>query len=271
MWERRGRREGCKVGRTHQKARLTIAELFEHGQPDHAKKVCVHRRREESPVCLLLRWPMPPVCSLTVSDSPNSEHSQHSIGWQRRQSLADADTPEFTGITPNDDHHHDNNMIWLLDIPQPSASSTVTLLGEGETTTRPLSLSLFLLRKLTTDNTTHKKRVTTQRNNTNPFNSREDNGKKRKREKNCCWCSRLGGRLRANGYRRYRTRLTSTSTPTNLDGIAAPALFNNTIGLQVLDLSVREPTPPMYSVLCFVCACPSSFALLQLHFVCACV
>lgn len=37
VWERRrGRRGGWKVGRTHQKARLTIAELFEHGQPDHA-------------------------------------------------------------------------------------------------------------------------------------------------------------------------------------------------------------------------------------------
>lgn len=53
--------------------------------------------------------------------------------------------------------------------------------------------------------------------------------------------SRLGGRPRAKGYRRYRTRLTSTSTPTNLDGIAAPALFNKTNGPEVLDLSVREP------------------------------
>ena len=127
-------------------------------------------------------------------------------------------------------------------------------LGRGETTTRPLSLTLFLP-NLTTDNTTHKNSHNAKKQHQSiQFKRRQSKKKKSKREKNCCWCSRLGGRLRANGYRRYRTRLTSTSTPTNLDGIVAPALFNNTIGLQVVDLSVREPTPPMYSVLCFVCA-----------------
>lgn len=51
MWERRGRRGG-EVGRTHQKARLTIAELFEHGQPDHAIRCS---QTDGSTACLFFR------------------------------------------------------------------------------------------------------------------------------------------------------------------------------------------------------------------------
>lgn len=108
----------------------------------------IHRRTEEPPVCSWC-WPLPPVCSLLVSDS-NSGHSLDWTGWrwQRRQSLADAGTPEFTGITPN--HHQDlgNNMIWLTQYPHHQRPPLSRLLGWGYDFLTPLKHRLA-------GNTTH--------------------------------------------------------------------------------------------------------------------
>ena len=172
---------------THQKARLTIAELFEHGQHHAAQGVHTRTDGEEAP---------PPVgswgsfsfgsfSSLLFSGSSSSSDSADSGCWPLRSLVADVATPAAA------DHRRGNNMIRPTQRPTPNTSFRHLFLVFG------FWFLVFSLPSQTEQSQRVDKAVYGMR------------------------C-----RLGPSGDCRYRTRLTSASTPTNLFGIAAPAFFH---------------------------------------------